>query len=113
MTGFAPTLSAVVVSAALAFGLASCGSGEDRAAVAAAKCSVPVSEKAGFPEDALPEYDAQQVEDLDEGRYRVTGTSTVVDGVSKTVEFVCEVAPDDSDKLRGFKVTRLDVKPVG
>jgi hypothetical protein len=97
----------------VAVGLACCASNdEDRAAIAAAKCSLPVSEKAGFPENSLPQYEANDVEDLKEGRYRVTGRSTVVGEVTKAVEFVCEVAPDDSDKLRGFKVTRLDVTPL-
>lgn len=104
---------AIAVSLGVVVGLASCTSNhEDRATIAAAKCSVPVSEEAGFPEDALPHYEADEVEDLKEGRYRVTGTSTIVGEVTKAVEFVCEVAPDDSDELRGFKVTHLDVTPL-
>lgn len=109
----ARALSAIAVLLGAAVGLASCTSkDEDRAAIAAAKCSVPVSEKAGFPEDALPQYEAREVEDLKAGRYRVTGRSALVGEVTKAVDFVCEVDPDDSDKLRGFKVTRLEVTPV-
>ncbi|HEX2894293.1 MAG TPA: hypothetical protein VHO29_09870 [Marmoricola sp.] len=104
--------AAVLVLVAAA-GLAACGSDkEDRTAVAAAKCSMPVSEKAGFPEDSSPQNEAVEVEDLTDGRYRVRGRSSVVGEVTKAVDFVCEVAPDTSDKLRGFKVTRLDVMPI-
>lgn len=87
--------------------------GGNRSAVAAAKCAVPVAEKAGFPDDALPRTDGVQVEDLKQGRYRVTGRSTIVGDVTQSVDFTCEVAPDDKDKLRGFKVTHLEVTPIG
>lgn len=104
---------AVVLVLGAASGLAACGADrEDRAAVAAAKCSLPVAEKAGFPQDALPQKEAVDVETLTDGRYRVTGRSTILSEVTNAVGFLCEVAPDRSDKLRGFKVTRLEVTPI-
>ncbi len=38
------------------------------------------------------------------------GVPTIkTDGRDYGTQFLCEVAPDPSDTLRGFKVTRLDV----
>ena len=97
-----------------ALSLTACGDDSiDRSAVAAAKCALPVAQKAGFPDDTSPQTDGVEVEDLKKGRYRVTGRSIIVGDETRAVDFVCDVAPDDSDKLRGFKVTHLEVTPVG
>lgn len=96
-----------------AAGLAACSSDkEDRAAIAAAKCSLPVAEQAGFSKDSPHQNVGLAVKDLSGGRYRVTGRSSIVGEMTKAVDFVCEVEPDDSDRLRGFKVTRLEVTPI-
>jgi hypothetical protein len=103
----------VALALGAALGLGACSSeAADRAAVASAKCSLPVAEKAGLPEDAHPRKDAVKVEDLGKGSYRVTGRMGVVGAEHGSVNFVCEVAPDDSNKLRGIKVTRLEVSPI-
>ncbi|MGZ4560327.1 MAG: hypothetical protein ACXVXJ_05030 [Mycobacteriaceae bacterium] len=101
--------------------LSGCSS-EDRAAVAAAKCSLPVDQKAGFisqPVDAgdryggLPEKRAVEVTDLGDGRYEVTGQTVLqTDKGIRGADFDCVVSPDKRDKLRGFAVTRLRVGPV-
>lgn len=101
--------------------LSGCSS-EDRAAVAAAKCSLPVDQKAGFvhqPVDAgdhrggLPEKRAVDVTDLGDGRYEVTGQTVIqTDNGIRGADFDCVVSPDKRDKLRGFAVTRLQVGPV-
>lgn len=97
-----------------ALSLAGCGEGSgNRSAVAAAKCALPVAVKAGFPDDSVPQTDGVEVKDLHHGRYRVTGRSTLVGDTTRAVDFVCEVAPDDTDKLRGFKVTHLEVTRIG
>lgn len=101
------------IAAVTASLLAGCGT--DRAETAAAKCSMPVEEEAGFGvlRGELPTMRVD-VDDLGEGRYRVQGTVTKVGPGNQVrdAEFVCEVAPDDSDKLRGFAVTRLEVGEV-
>ncbi|WP_433319753.1 hypothetical protein [Micromonospora chersina] len=79
--------------------------------MASAKCALPVAQKAGFPEGSSPRREGIEVEDLGKGSYRLTGRSVLVGQQTSSVGFVCEVAPDASDKLRGFKVTRLDVTP--
>jgi hypothetical protein len=60
----------------------------------------------------MPSTENVEVEALKEGRYRVTGRSAIVGETTRAVEFTCEVMPDDSDKLRGFKVTLLEVTPT-
>jgi hypothetical protein len=81
----------------------------DRAAVAAAKCALPVAQEAGFPADSSPQQEAVEVKTLGQGGFRVTGRSA---RAGQAVSVVCEVAPDSSDKLRGFKVTHLEVTPA-
>ena len=101
-----------ILIAGMAAGCADAG--PNRGDVAAAKCSLPTKEKladgvstsTGRPVT----YTAEDVESLGMGKYRVTGTAAVdVDGDGQQTHytFACEVAPDDSDRLRGFKVTRL------
>jgi hypothetical protein len=91
---------------------------EDRARLAAAKCGLPLAEAVlgEDPMGAMPQRTGVQVKDLGDGRYRVTGMVLVEGSQSVTgggrrsgAGFVCEVTPDPSDELRGFKVTRLEV----
>ncbi|WP_250003713.1 hypothetical protein [Actinoplanes sp. M2I2] len=96
-------------AASLLGGAAGC-SADEREAVASAKCSVPVAEEAGF-DDWFDKRDTT-VTGLGEGRYRVTGVMLSRPEVARSVDFVCEVAPDPSDQLRGFKVTLLEVTPI-
>ena len=103
-------LAALGLGASMA--LAACGS--DRAEIAAAECSMPVEEEAGFGllRGELPTIVV--VDDLGEGHFRVQGTVTKrgPGDQTRTADFVCEVSPDDSDKLRGFAVTRLEVSAI-
>ena len=83
---------------------------EDRSAVAAATCSLPVDEQADFAETetgATAEKEDVVVTSLGHGSYRVTGRPVghELDGHVRRVDFICEVVPDSSDKLRGFRVT--------
>lgn len=105
------------VVAVAAVGFAGCTADQaDRSAVAAAKCSLPVDEKAGFsttPTGTTADKEGVTVTSLGEGRYRVTGQAVGhgENGHVRAVDFTCEVAPDASDKLRGFKVTSLTITP--
>ena len=103
-----PARAALFVAMALAVSLGAGGCAKvDREAVATAKCSLAVSQKAGFDQDLTP-LQVVTVTNLGGGRYRVEGSASAGD---KTVAYTCEVAPDASDKLRGLRVTRLDVAP--
>lgn len=85
----------------------------DRRVVAAAKCTLPVSEEFGLDGDRRMYTRDGDVEDLGEGRYRVTGLATTGGPQDDDIvlgTFVCEVVPDSSDTLRGFRVTRLEVQ---
>lgn len=101
-------LSSVCWVVVLALAAGACSSG-DRASVAAAKCAKPVADKAGFPTSSSPRQDGIQVKELGHGRYRVSGRSEIGGQVAKSVSFTCEVTPDPNDRLRGFKITRLEV----
>lgn len=103
-------LPAAAVALVVAMATGACST-EDRAAIASAKCAQPVAEKAGFPEGSPPRAQGIEVEELGKGSYRVTGRYVSADERANSVSFVCEVAPDASDKFRGFKVTRLEVTP--
>ena len=111
MSRVQPLLGALVLGLALL----STGCAADRAETAAAKCSMPVEEEAGFGvlRGDLPTMRVD-VDDLGEGRFRVQGTVTKrgPGAQIRAADFVCEVAPDASDKLRGFAVTRLEVGEV-
>ena len=103
--------------AVAAVGFGGCAADEaDRAAVAAAKCSLPVDERAGFdttPTGTTADHQGVIVTSLGGGSYRVTGQAVGhgQDGHVRRVDFTCEVAPDASDKLRGFKLISLTVSP--
>ena len=110
--GYSPArmLAATSMLLVVAIGSGACST-EDRSAVAAAKCALPVAQEAGFSDDSAPRQNALSVTDLGHGSYRVTGHASSGDDATSSVTFVCEVAPDTSDKLRGFKVTHLEVHP--
>jgi hypothetical protein len=96
-----------VTAAVTVAGLAGCGT--DREDVAAAKCNLPVREAIGVTDDSVhTDRYGTSVDDLGDGRYRVTG-QMVLD--TKITDYVCELAPDPTDKLRGFKVTLLQTTP--
>ena len=95
-------ISAVLLTAGLMTG---CGQHGDRAAVAAAKCYLPVVKALHLRHNAAMDTSQVQVTGLGHGRYRVTGVAEA-QGKAPT-DYTCEVAPDSSDKLRGFRVTRL------
>ncbi|WP_412749107.1 hypothetical protein [Krasilnikovia sp. M28-CT-15] len=80
----------------------------DASAIAAAKCSLPVGEKAGFGDDPTEKRDIT-VTDLGDGRFRVTGFVVGPPEQRRSVGFLCEVEPDPTDQLRGLKVTRIEV----
>jgi hypothetical protein len=107
-----------LVLLAIAGAAAGCGPNLDRAAIAAAKCSLPVDQRLGIPTSETAERSDVRVTDLGSGRYRVTGIvlagrsgvpSAKRNGAEYGTPFLCEVAPDPSDKLRGLKVTHLEV----
>lgn len=86
--------------------LSGCGQGSaDRAGVAAAKCSLPVAERIDKADPLQVQTSGAEVTSLGSGRYRVTGAADMIGGNSYSF------APDPSDKLRGFRVTSLQVKP--
>ena len=92
--------------------VAGCGNGtQDRAGLAAAKCSAPVAQRLD-PSDSIQvqvQATDTQVTDLGNGRFQVTGTATVMG--RGLFSYTCDVVPDPSDKLRGFRVTELQVQP--
>lgn len=111
-------VGALPLSLLMLAALASGCSGEDRSAVAAAKCSSPVAERLGVPDGERLERTSVEVQALGKGRYRVIGIALAgVDGLPTVkrdgrvfgTAFLCEVAPDSTDRLRGFQVTRLQV----
>jgi len=100
------------VALLLLVSLSACSEAEpDRKSVAAAKCQLPVSERLGLVDDQRIYSLGVVVDDLGEGRFRVKGTATFdeLDGTQKEVPYTCEVAPDGSDKLRGFRVTSIEL----
>lgn len=89
---------------------AGCGGGSgDRRAVAAAKCSAPVASKLDPADPIQVQIQAvdTQVTDLGGGRFRVTGSASLIG--SGQYSFACVVVPDPSDKLRGFRVVELQI----
>lgn len=103
---------ATSVAMVLFVSFAACSGAEpDRKSVAAAECQLPVSERLGLGDDQRIYSLGVVVDDLGAGRYRVKGTASFdgLDGTKKEVPYTCEVAPDDSDKLRGFRVTAIEL----
>lgn len=83
----------------------------DRSEIAAAKCALPVIEKLGYDAEASIYPEAEEVAALGKGRYRVHGSVADQDS-GRSYSYVCEVVPDSSDRLRGFRVSRLKVDPA-
>ena len=85
----------------------------DRAEVAVAKCFLPVKEELGLASAQRMETSHVQVQDMGDGRFRVTGVASYVrEGRSDRAEsaYSCDVEPDSADQLRGFRVSALTVK---
>lgn len=106
------SLVAVLASLCLV-AVSACASEESRTAeLAYAKCGLPVYTELGDGEGQRVSRSQGQVEGLDGGRYRITGVATVMldgDRAQTDYDYVCELAPDSSDR-RGFRVTSLQVK---
>jgi hypothetical protein len=85
-----------------------CTSHRDHAAeLAAAKCGSALHDALRLSAfDTGPSRSKVRVSAISGGR-RVTGMFAESDGLARS--FVCEVAPDRFDKLRGLRVTRLDL----
>jgi hypothetical protein len=98
----------LVVSLLLGTCLAACGEPEtDAAAVAAAKCASAVHDELGLAESDTSLDTSDVGVTGDDAERRVEGRWQVSDGGSG--RFTCVVVPDESDKLRGLRVTDLDV----
>ncbi len=82
---------------------------EDPNALAAAKCSLPLGQRIGAPDDRPAKTSEVRVRDLGKGRREVTGLVARPDA-GRLASFVCVVTPDASDQLRGLRVERLDVR---
>lgn len=83
---------------------AGCQKSRDHAAeLAVAKCSTPVQSQAHTGQN-LEQLVAKR---LPQDRRQVTGV--VHDGAGAEHDFVCVVAPDASDKLRGLKIESLSI----
>ncbi len=95
--------------------LVGCGEeGSDPNAVAAAKCTLPLSQRLLLPEGDRVSLEGVRVEELPGGRRGVTGIALVrvedgSEGTTRSHEFSCVVAPDAADKLRGLRLETLDV----
>jgi hypothetical protein len=85
--------------------LAGCGQNADRSAVAAAKCYLSVVKAPHPRHNAAMQTSQVEVADLGHGRYRVTGVAEPQGKAPSS--YTCDVAPDSSDTLRGFRVGRL------
>jgi hypothetical protein len=99
----------LVVSLLLVTGLAACGEKDtDTAALAAAECASAVHDELGL-EETDTSLDTSDVGVTgDDARLRVEGGWQVPDGGSG--RFTCVVVPDESDELRGLRVSDLDVR---
>ena len=83
----------------------------DRSEIAAAKCSLPVIEKLGYDAETPIYPQAGDVTALGQGSYQVYG-SVADENSGRSYSYVCEVVPDSSDRLRGSRVSRLEVEPA-
>jgi hypothetical protein len=107
-------VTVVLLAGGLATGCASIDA--DRAELAVAKCSLPVKEELGLANGQRMDTSQVQVQDVGDGRYRVTGLASYAkEGQEDRTEsaYACEVEPDSTDKLRGFRVSALTVKRSG
>src|SRR4051794_14787671 len=106
----APVPRARVLCVVLGAALVACGghSRPDPYAVAAAKCVLPLAERLNVPDGDQVEEQGVRVTDLGEGRRKVTGQVAKPGGSFHA--FMCVVAPDSSDKLRGLRIESLTVQ---
>ncbi|MEV4412967.1 hypothetical protein [Catellatospora sp. NPDC049609] len=86
-----------------------CSAEPDPNAVAAAKCHLPLSQHLGLTAEQRLSTGQVAVRDLGEGRREVSGPFSVTPG-GRVGGFVCVVAPDAGDKLRGLRVESLRVE---
>jgi hypothetical protein len=89
--------------------LAACGETDTRAAaLATATCTGAVHDELDLPDgEPVRSQDVTVQRDADE--QRVTGLWEAAVGAGFG-EFTCVVVPDDSDELRGLRVTDLEVR---
>jgi hypothetical protein len=100
-------MRAILVSALAAVCLAGCGSATHAAALASAECTSAVHDDLGLAESDTSLRTSEVTVDGDDDERRVAGRWEVPDGGHG--EFTCVVVPDDSDQLRGLRVTDLKV----
>jgi hypothetical protein len=87
--------------------LAGCGSETHAAALASAECASAVHDELGLAESDTSLRTSDVTVDGDDDERRVAGRWEVAGGGHG--EFRCVAVPDDSDRLRGLRVTDLDV----
>lgn len=100
-------MRALVVTVIAAAGLAACGSESGPAEFAAAKCASAVHDELGLTDGATVRTSDVTVEGDDDER-RLTGRWEATDAGSG--EYECVVVPDETDELRGLRVTLLEVR---
>ncbi|GAA1414386.1 hypothetical protein ACFQZ4_17180 [Catellatospora coxensis] len=103
------TVRLVVLVAAVVLALSGCSAQPDPNAVAAAKCHLPLSQKLELSAEQRLSTGQVAVKDLGDGRREVWGSFSVTPG-GRVGGFVCVVAPDVGDKLRGLRVESLRVE---
>lgn len=104
-------VTVVLLAGGLAAGCVSIDTG--RAEVAVAKCSLPVKEELGLANGQRMDTSQVQVQHMGDGRYRVTGVASYAkEGREDRTDsaYTCEVEPDQTDTLRGFRVSALTVR---
>jgi hypothetical protein len=100
-------MRALVVAAVAVVSLAGCAPDLTAAELATAKCAHAVHDELGLTEAETVRTSDVTVEGDDDER-RLTGRWEVAD--AGYGEFDCVVVPDESDELRGLRVTELDVR---
>lgn len=73
--------------------------------------ATPAREQLGHAQAGDVELRNTETRSLGRGRFRVTGDVVGVAGNQSKATYLCEVARDASDKLRGLKITKLQVVP--
>ena len=97
----------LLVSVLAVFTLAGCGADTHAAALASAECASAVHDDLGLAESDTSLRTSDVTVGGDDDERRVAGRWEVPDG--REGEFTCVVVPDDSNRLRGLRVTDLDV----
>jgi hypothetical protein len=99
----------LVAAVAALLAVSGCSTDPDPNAVAAAKCHLPLSQQLGLSAEQRLSTGQVAVKDLGDGRREVSGPFSVTPG-GRAGGFVCVVAPDADDKLRGLRVESLRVE---